>query len=143
MKKYGLDGTKARVESIGRTLEQVVGNVLEKLNTSHIKRTLKHVQAFLSQDQLISAITKNFLTFTVERMYGYLGQYGKARDFLEQILGVDSQDYLVHIKRAQVLIDIWEVFIKSWRILKNLKDFLEQSLTIYNKNPAENQGNIA
>lgn len=142
LKKYGLDGTKARVESIGRTLEQVVGNVLEKLNTSHIKRTLKHVQAFLSQDQLISATTKNFLTFTIGRMYGYLGQYGKARDFLEQILGVDSQDYGVDIKRAQIYTHLGSIY-KELANPQKSQDFLEQSLTIYNKNPAENQGNIA
>ena len=142
MEKLNLKPNHPWVQLIVKNLESYINQLIEKEDLSQLRVLVSHCEMFLSHHQLLTEELRASLFGELGGIHTYLGDYGKAKQFLEDGLKLHHDDHKNQDKRARALAYLGNVYGDLGNYEK-AKDLLEQSLAIYEKNFSDNHTGVA
>lgn len=145
MERLNLKPNHPWVRLIAKNLESYINQLIEKEDLSQLRLLVSHCETFLSHYQLLTEELRASLFGELGRIHVYLGDYLKAKQFLEDGLKLhhkDHDDPKNQGERAQVLAYLGNVYGDLGNYEK-AKDLLEQSLAIYEKYFSDNHAGVA
>jgi len=120
------------IQSISQNLKSYVKQLMEKEDLLQLRLFTNHCEMFLSHPQLLTAAIKGSLLSELGGMYLSLGNYTKAKQVLKDALSkLNKTNNNNH--KAQTLAYLGNLD-GELGYYETAKDFLEQSLLIYEKN---------
>lgn len=138
MERLKLKPNHPLVQLIAQNLENYVAQLIEREDLSQLRLLVNHCEMFLSHNSLLTEELRGSLLGDLGGMYLYLGNYLKAKHFLEDsALQLQHDDPQQQGRMAQTLAYLGNVYgdLGNYEKAKNL---LEQSLLIYERHFSQN-----
>jgi tetratricopeptide (TPR) repeat protein len=137
-KRLALKFDNPLIQRIAQNLESYVKQLMEKEDLSQLRLLTTHYEAFLNHPQLLTEEMKGSLLSDLGGMYLSLGNYTKAKQLLKNALtqlnktNINNHKVQNYAKIAQTLAYLGDLD-GDLGYYETAKDFLEQSLLIYER----------